>query len=53
VKFVLAPTALKLSAPARTWVRRRRRWTSDYAGAEVTIGFNSEVRAGRDLADRA
>ena len=42
VKFVLAPTALKLSASSADLGEAEETLDVDYAGAEVTIGFNSK-----------
>jgi DNA polymerase III subunit beta len=41
VKFVLAPSALKLSASSQDLGEAEETLDVDYAGAEVTIGFNS------------
>jgi DNA polymerase-3 subunit beta len=41
VKFVLAPAALKLSASSQDLGEAEETLDVDYAGAEVTIGFNS------------
>ena len=42
VKFVLAPTALTLSASSADLGEAEERLDVDYGGAEVTIGFNSK-----------
>jgi len=42
VKFVLAPTVLKLSASSADLGEAEETLDVDYAGAEVTIGFNSK-----------
>jgi len=42
VKFVLAPTALKLSASSADLGEAEETLDVDYAGVEVTIGFNSK-----------
>jgi DNA polymerase III subunit beta len=41
VKFMLAPAALKLSAASQDLGEAEETLDVDYAGAEVTIGFNS------------
>jgi len=41
VKFVLAPAALRLSASSQDLGEAEETLDVDYAGAEVTIGFNS------------
>jgi DNA polymerase III subunit beta len=41
VKFILAPAALKLSASSQDMGEAEETLDVDYAGAEVTIGFNS------------
>lgn len=41
VKFVLAPAALRLSASSQDLGEAEETLPIDYAGAEVTIGFNS------------
>jgi DNA polymerase-3 subunit beta len=42
VKFVLAPTELKLSASSADLGEAEETLDVDYGGAEVTIGFNSK-----------
>jgi DNA polymerase III subunit beta len=41
VKFMLAPSALKLSASSQDLGEAEETLDVDYGGAEVTIGFNS------------
>jgi len=41
VKFILGPAALKLSASSQDMGEAEETLDVDYAGAEVTIGFNS------------